>query len=101
MFHNRTLSKRIDKLQEKVLHLVHNDNVASFDELLQKDNSFAIHHLNIHKLELLMYRVHFRIAPKIICELFNETKIPYNLSEDVSFRSYNAKPVLYGTDTLS
>ena len=48
-----------------------------------------------------MYRVHFRIAPKIICELFNETKVPYNLSEDVSFRSYNAKPVLYGTETLS
>ena len=48
-----------------------------------------------------MYRVHFRIAPKIICELFNETKVPYNLSEEVSFRSYNAKPVLYGTETLS
>ena len=48
-----------------------------------------------------MHRVHFRIAPKIISELFNETKIPSNLSEDVSFCSYNAKPVLYGTGTLS
>ena len=48
-----------------------------------------------------MYRVKHRIAPKIICELFNEANVPYNLRQDVSFRSYNVKTVLYGTETLS
>ena len=43
-----------------------------------------------------MYRVKHRIAPKIICELFNEANVPYNLRQDVSFRSYNVKTVLYG-----
>ena len=56
---------------------------------------------NIQKLALEMYRVKHRIAPKIICELFNEANIPYNLRQDVSFRSYNVKTVLYGTETLS
>ena len=101
MFHNRTLNNRINKLQERALRLVRNDNTSSFYELLQKDNSFTIHHRNIQKLALEMYRVKHRIAPKIICELFNEANVPYNLRQDVSFRSYNVKTVLYGTETLS
>ena len=48
-----------------------------------------------------MYRVKHRIAPKIMYELFNEANVPYNLRQDVSFRSYNVKTVLYGTETLS
>ena len=98
---NWTLNNRINKLQERALRLVHNDNTSSFYELLQKDNSFTIHHRNIQKLALEMYRVKHRIAPKIICELFNEANVPYNLRQDVSFRSYNVKTVLYGTETLS
>ena len=101
MFHNRTLNNRINKLQERALRLVHNDNTSSFYELLQKDNSFTIHHRNIQKLALEMYRVKHRIAPKIMCELFNEANVPYNLRQDVRFRSYNVKTALYGTETLS
>ena len=36
-----------------------------------------------------------------MCELFNEANVPYNLRQDVSFRLYNVKTVLYGTETLS
>ena len=48
-----------------------------------------------------MYRVKHRIAAKIMCKLFNEANVPYNLRQDVSFRSYNVKTVLYGTEMLS
>ena len=33
-------------------------------------------------------------------ELFNEANVTYNLRQDVRFRSYNVKTVLYGTETL-
>ena len=48
-----------------------------------------------------MYKVKHRISPKTMCELFNEANAPYNLSQDVSFRSCNVKTALYGTETLS
>ena len=48
-----------------------------------------------------MYRVKHRIAPKTMCELFNKANVPYDLRQDASFRSYNVKTVLYGTETLS
>ena len=101
MFHNRTLNNRINKLQERVLSLVHNDNTSSFYELLQKDHAFTIHHRNIQKLALEMYRGKHRIGPKIMCELFNEANVSYNLRQDVSCRSYNVKTVFYRTETLS
>ena len=50
---------------------------------------------------LEMYRVKHHIALKIMCELFNGANVTYNLCQDVSFRSYNVKTVLYGTETLS
>ena len=43
MFHNRTLNNRINKLQERALPLVHNDNTSSFYKFFQKDNSPSKH----------------------------------------------------------
>ena len=58
--------------------------------LLQKDNSFAIHHQKIQKLALALYRLKHRTAQKIMCELFNEANVLYNLLI-----------VLFGPETLS
>ena len=78
MFHNRTLNNRINKLQESALRLVHNDNTSSFYELLRKYDSFTVHHENIQKLALKIYRVKHRITPKIMSELLNEAIVSYN-----------------------
>ena len=101
MLHNGTLNNGINKLLERALRLVHNGNTSSFYEPLQNGNCLTIHHRNIQKLALEMYKVKDRIAPKIIHELFNEANVPYDLRQDVSFSSYNVKTVLYGTETLS
>ena len=45
--------------------------------------------------------VKYRKASKIMCKLFHEPNVSYNLHQDVSFHSCNVKTVLYGTETLS
>ena len=55
---------------------------------------------NIQKLALEMQRVKHGVAPKIMWELFNEINVPYNLPQGASFRSYNAKTMLFGTERL-
>ena len=100
-FHNRTLNNRINQVQERALRLVHDENSSCFYELFQKDNSFTNHYRNIQKLALELHRVKHCIAPKIMCELFNEAYVLYNPRQDVSFRTYNVKSMLHGTKTLS
>ena len=34
MFHSRTLNNRINKIHERALRMVYNDNISTFDELL-------------------------------------------------------------------
>ena len=47
IFHSRTLSNNINGLHEKALRVAYGDYKSKFDELLEKDGSFSIHHRNI------------------------------------------------------
>ena len=42
MIHSRTLNDKINKIHERALGIVYNDDTSSFDELLRKDNSVSI-----------------------------------------------------------
>ena len=50
MFHSRTLNSKINKLHERALRLVYNDETSSFEKLLKRDNSVKIHTRNLHYL---------------------------------------------------
>ena len=47
MFHSRTLNNKTNILHEKALRIVYSDFKADFDELVEKDDSFSLHHRNI------------------------------------------------------
>ena len=50
MFHSRSCNNKINKL------LVYDDYESSFDVLLNKNKSFSIHHQNIQKLMIEIYK---------------------------------------------
>ena len=50
MFHSRKLNRRVNKLHERKLRIVHQDYASSFTELHEKDNSTTIHNRNIQLL---------------------------------------------------
>ena len=70
----------------------------SIAELLEKENTFTIHLKNIKKRAIEIYKEKRKIAPKLICELFQETEHLYNLRNNHTFRTYNAETVQYGTE---
>ena len=72
MFHCRTLNNRINKLHERALRLVYKNSTLTFEQLLEMDNSFTIHHRNIQKLAIEIYKV-------INKNVFPLTNNPYNL----------------------
>ena len=57
MFHNRGYNNKINRLHKQILRIVYKDYKSSFAELLSEDKSFTIHHNNIQKLGIEMYKV--------------------------------------------
>ena len=59
---------KIDRLHERALRIVYND-VSTFDLLLAMDKSFCIHHQNIQRLLIEIYKVLHNISGNIFKEL--------------------------------
>ena len=55
MFHSRTLNSKVNQLHEKALRILYGDYKSKFDELLEKDGSFSMHHRNIQRLAIMNY----------------------------------------------
>ncbi len=70
MFHNRDLENKINKLHERALRIVYNNDKFSFDELLALDNSFTIHHQNIQKLAIEVYKCIHDLSPYFMEDIF-------------------------------
>ena len=101
MFHSRSLNNKINRLHERALRLVYKDSHLSFRELLKKDHSFSIHHRNLQKLAVEMYKLVNNISTEPMKSIFIPRNVPYNLRGKNPFQSRNIKSVRNGTETLS
>ena len=52
----------INHLHERALRIVYNDNVSSFEDLLQRHQLFSIHHRNILLLRIELYKTRNNIS---------------------------------------
>ena len=77
---NRSLKTKINWLHERCLRIVYNDKKSNFNELLVKDGSVSIHHQNLQKLAVEMFKVSRGLSPQIINKLFQfREQIPNEL----------------------
>ena len=79
MLHSRRLNKKINRLHERCLRVVYNNNQNTFEELLELDNSVSIHYKYLQCLAIELYKIFNGISPDII-ELY---KIFNGISPDI------------------
>ena len=97
MFCSRNMNNRINHIHERALRLVYEDYTSSFDELLLMDNSFCIHHRNIQKVAIEMFKIKNNMAPILISALFNFQNCKRTKS---SFQRPKINSVHYGVNSL-
>ena len=93
MFHSRTLNSRINKIHERALRIVYNDDQSSFNGLL-------IYQRNIQALAIEMSKVINGMSPEIMNKVF-PLKEALNYCSRFPFKSRNVRTVAYGTETLN
>ena len=65
-FHSRELNNRINRIHERALRLIYQDNSFSFAELLEKDNSVTKYRINLLVLAKEIFKLKNGLAPEIM-----------------------------------
>ena len=87
-------------MHERALRIVYNDNVTSFEELWQRDQSVSIYHRNIRLLGIQIYKTRNNISSHIMNELFEQWDIFYNLRSQTDFKTGPISTVNNGLKSL-
>ena len=70
MFHSRRLHNKINSIHERAVRITYQDHMSTFQEVLNKDNSFSVHHRNLPASATEMSKIHGGLSPDILREIF-------------------------------
>ena len=102
MLHLRTMNNKINRLHERSLRIVYSDQSSTFEELLERDKTFSIHHKNVQSLAIEIYKFVNDLSPEIMNSVFNlKENNRYSLRNVYELYSRNPRTVKYGTETIS
>ena len=82
MFHTRKLNNKINKLHERCLRIVYNNNTSTYEELLETGNSVSVHFRNVQVLDIELYKVVNEFSSDIMKHVF-----PLNENVEIGERS--------------
>ena len=84
----------------RALTIVYNDNISSFEDLLQRDQSVSIHHRNIRLIRIVLHKTRNNISSHIMTELFEQRNILYTLRSQTDFTTGPISTVNNGLGSL-
>ena len=86
----------------RVLRIVYRNNSLCFDQLLQIDKSYNIHHKNIQTLATELYKVKSNLSYHIMHDIFEKRQnVDYNLRFQTDFILRGINTTYFGLYSLS
>ena len=88
-------------MKERCLQITYSDKKSGFDELLDKDESVSIHHQNIQKPGIEIFKVLKGKNPHIVNEIFRiRDETSYELRQRSCFHIPSVNTVFSGTENI-
>ena len=100
MFSSRRSNNLINKVHERSLRLITNDENSSFETLLQNINDITVHQINLQILMTEVYKIIKAEAPAITKNLFIFRENIHNIKNFQIIANENKNTVRYGLDTI-
>ena len=97
IFHSRGRNNKINCIHERALRITYKDKSSTFQELLEKDNSVSIHHRNVLKLAIEIYKVLHSFSPSILNDILMPVSRPYNFRRNYTLQRQRVNSVRHGT----
>ena len=101
MLHSHQNNNKIKHLHERCLSLIHDNNLSSYEELLEKDGSVSIQHKYIQSLAIEMFQIKHGHSSEIFSDIFTQTTQHYNFRQNRDFRIRSVKSVYHGSESIS
>ena len=79
MFSTRVVNHKINRLHERGVRALLNDETSTFNDILSKSNDTTIHVKNIQKLMIAFYKYLYGFSAPIMKEVFTKRLLKYNL----------------------
>ena len=101
MFHSRKLNQHINSIHETAVSVTYQNYKSTFLQLLQKDNSVAIHQRNLQVLATEIFRAKNDLSPEIMKKVFELKEPSYSLYlKGNYFVRGNVKTTHYGIQSI-
>ena len=91
--------RKLERIQEKGLRIVHNDHQNSYIHLLTKAKLPSLYNRRLQDLAILMFKVKYGISPSYILDLFKHHDSGHNL-RNADFVIPRFKTVTYGKHSI-
>ena len=101
MFSTRDVSHKVNRLHERGLRALLNDETSRFNEMLSKSILTTIHIKNIQKLMVEFYKYHYGLSAPIMKEVFTKRLLNYNLRNCRVTLLPNPKTKKYSTGKIA
>ena len=101
MFCGRTANKEINRVHKRALRKLLKDFVASFDELLIRNEEKTVHVQNLQKLMIEVHKSLNHENPSFLWDLFTRKEINYNLRIKDILTLPKASIASFGTNSIS
>ena len=100
MFHSRRTNNKINRLHERALRIAYGDDVLTFDQLLAMGKSLCIHHENIQRVLIEIYKALHDVSRSNLKELFVKKESTINLRSKTKLMIPSMNSALKGKNSL-